>query len=60
MAGWAEEQKQQWADMAWQAGEVDPLALHEARVRADCYRTLPDTSFDDWTALEERLSDTEN
>jgi hypothetical protein len=59
MTVWGEEQKTMWANMAWESGEVDQLALTEARVRSDCYTAIPSMPFEDWTAIEDRLSDTE-
>ena len=59
MRGWAERQKAAWADMAWREGDIDPLLLREAQVRADCYRELPDSSLEDWQAIEEKLSDSD-
>jgi len=52
MRGEAEAMKTKWANLAWETGELEALAFTEARVRADCYLALPDTSFDDWKALD--------
>ena len=59
MSGWAEQQKAEWAELAWTGNEVDPLLLREARTRADCYRELPNSSLEDWQAIEEKLNDPE-
>lgn len=53
MASMAAQQKTRWAELAWEKGEVDPLLLCEARVRADCYRAIPDSTYDDWKALHD-------
>jgi hypothetical protein len=45
-------QKAKWAEMAWE-GDLDPLLLNEARVRADCYLALPESSFADWKAIND-------
>ena len=44
--------REKWAAQVWESGAVDPLALMEARVRADCYMALPDSSYDDWSAID--------
>ncbi len=48
----ADRQKAGWLDLAW-TGDLDPLLLKEAQVRADCYRAIPDSSFDDWKAIDD-------
>lgn len=60
MRKWADRQKAEWADLAWTNGEIDPLLLKEAQVRADCYRELPESSIEDWQAIEEKLGDTQS
>lgn len=42
-----------WAGQVWESGEINPQALLEARVRADCYRALPESSFEDWKAIDD-------
>jgi len=42
-----------WANQVWESGESDPQALLEARVRADCYRALPESLFQDWKAIDD-------
>lgn len=42
-----------WASQVWESGESNPMALLEARVRADCYRALPESSFEDWKAIDD-------
>jgi hypothetical protein len=59
MLGWAKLQKQRWADIAWDAEEVDPMLLREAQVRADCYESIPASPLEDWLSIEEQLSDAE-
>lgn len=51
----AEAQKAKWADMAWK-GDLDPLLLKEAQVRADDYLALPESSFEDWKAIDDTES----
>lgn len=41
-----------WAGQVWESGQIDPMALLEARVRADCYRALPDSSYEDWSKID--------
>lgn len=53
MQAHAEKQKTMWADMAWNDGNIDPQALLEARVRADCYLEIPNASFEDWSNLSD-------
>jgi hypothetical protein len=48
----ADAMRDKWAAQVWQSGEVSPEALLEARVRADCYRALPESSFDDWRVID--------
>lgn len=42
-----------WAARVWESGEIDPQRLLEARVRADCYRDLAASSFEDWKAIDD-------
>ena len=42
-----------WGAMAWESGELNPQAFLEARVRADCYRDLAGSTFDDWKAIDD-------
>ncbi len=44
--------KDKWADLAWTSGELEALAFTEARVRADCYLEIPNSSFDDWVNID--------
>lgn len=44
----AEENREQWMQMSWVAGEANLLALTELRTRADAYHALTDTSYDGW------------
>lgn len=48
----AEAQQTKWAEMAWQ-GDLDPMLLKEAKVRADCYLALPESAFEDWKAIDD-------
>lgn len=52
MRAFADQQKAKWAELAWK-GDLDPLLLKEAQVRADCYRAIPESSFDDWRAIDD-------
>lgn len=42
-----------WAAKVWETGEYSPEGLLEARVRADCYRDLAASSFEDWKAIDD-------
>lgn len=48
----ADAQKSKWSELAWD-GNLEPLLLNEAKVRADCYRALPDSAFEDWKAIDD-------
>lgn len=48
----AETMRDKWAAQVWETGEIKPEALLEARVRADCYMALPQSSFDDWSSID--------
>jgi len=48
----AARQQAEWLALAW-GGNLDPLLLNEARVRADCYLAIPDCSFEDWKAIDD-------
>lgn len=48
----ANSQQSKWTELAWK-GDLDPLLLKEAQVRADCYAALPDSSYEDWEALDD-------
>ena len=43
--------KAKWAEAAWSASEVDERTLIDAQARADCYRAIPDSEYDDWRAI---------
>lgn len=53
MRGHAECQKDMWAAMAWEMQDVSEDLLKEARVRADCYVEIPDSTYEDWIALDD-------
>lgn len=53
VAAFAAAQKAKWADMVWDKGDLDPAAFNEARVRADCYLALSQSSYDDWVAIDD-------
>lgn len=44
--------KDKWASLARESGELEALALCEARTRADCYLAIPDSSFEDWVRID--------
>lgn len=46
-------QQGRWALAAWHDGVLDPVSFNEARVRADCYMALPESSYDDWIAIDD-------
>lgn len=52
MSRFADEQKAKWSELAWK-GDLDPVLLKEAQTRADCYRAIPDSSHDDWKAIDD-------
>lgn len=56
VAKFANEQQERWAKMAWESGELSPEAFAEARVRADCYLSLSQSSFDDWKVIDDTES----
>lgn len=60
MERWADRQKDEWANLVWADGQLDQARLIEARVRADCYRALPESDLSDWQAIEDKLNDTES
>jgi hypothetical protein len=49
----AEAMREKWAVMAWESGELNATAFLEARVRADCYRDIVSSTFDDWKAIDD-------
>jgi hypothetical protein len=49
----AGQQKERWAGLAWDSGDLTPEAFAEARVRADCYLSLAQSSFEDWKAIDD-------
>lgn len=48
----ADSQKAMWAELAWK-GDLDPLLHKEAQVRADCYAAMPESSYEDWMAIDD-------
>lgn len=44
----AELQEIAWNEASWGDGKCDPMMLNELRTRADAYRALEETSFEDW------------
>tara|TARA_R100001086_G_scaffold180400_5_gene100188 strand:- start:10704 stop:10940 length:237 start_codon:yes stop_codon:yes gene_type:complete len=48
----ADSQKTKWAEMAWD-GDLDPMLHKEAQVRADCYAAMPESSYEDWEAIDD-------
>lgn len=53
VAKFADAQQAKVAQAAWQSGVADQAMLDEARFRADCYRGLSDSSFQDWKAIDD-------
>lgn len=49
----ADAMRGKWAGQAWESGDLNHVAFAEARVRADCYRDLAVSSFDDWKAIDD-------
>lgn len=52
----ARQQQERWAQAAWDSGNLSPEAFAEARVRADCYKALSESSFDDWKVIDDTES----
>jgi hypothetical protein len=51
MASFAVKQRDEWIMLTWDHGaHPDPNLLTELRSRADAYRAIPDTTYDDWIA----------
>jgi hypothetical protein len=49
MACFAGKQRDEWISRTWDNGKhPDASLLIELRTRADAYRAIPDTSYDDW------------
>lgn len=49
MASFAGKQRDEWIERTWDAGaSPDPLLLAELRTRADAYRAIPDSTYEDW------------
>ena len=53
MRAMAANQKAIWAESVWKDETLDPLLLREARVRADCYLAIPESTFEDWKAIDD-------
>lgn len=53
VAKFARQQKDRWAQAAWENGELDPALLAEAKVRADCYLSLAESDYSDWKAIND-------
>ena len=51
----ARSQKMKWAELAWE-GDLDPMLHREAQVRADCYLAMPESSYEDWIAIDDSES----
>lgn len=49
MASFADKQRDVWVHHTWDAGShPDSSMLIELRTRADAYRAIPDTTYQDW------------
>jgi len=49
MASFAGLQRDEWITRTFDNGEPpDPVLLSELRTRADAYRAIPDTTYEDW------------
>jgi hypothetical protein len=52
MASFAGLQRDEWIRRTFDDGEApDPVLLSELRTRADAYRAIPDTSYEDWMSV---------
>jgi hypothetical protein len=40
-------QRDGWIDASWEKGSADPLNLVELRTRADAYRAVTESTYDD-------------
>lgn len=47
------QQKDRAATIMWDSGAADQAVLSEARLRADCYQALAQSSFEDWKAIDD-------
>lgn len=49
MASFAGKQRDEWMAQTWEAGgHPDTTLLTELRTRADAYRAIPDSTYEDW------------
>lgn len=49
MVSFAGKQRDEWVKRTFDdGGAPDPLLLAELRTRADAYRAIPDSTYDDW------------
>ncbi len=53
MTKFAEQQKHLWSQGAWETGEAAQDVLSEARVRADCYKAMPESEYEAWKAIDD-------
>lgn len=49
----SEQQKDRAATIMWDSGQADQAVLSEARLRADCYMALAQSTYDDWKAIDD-------
>lgn len=49
----AEAQQEAVGRIMWETGEANQRLLDEARLRADCYNALPETTYEDWSELND-------
>lgn len=48
----ATEQKSRWSNLAWD-GNLSEILLTEAKTRADSYKALSETAYEDWKAIDD-------
>jgi len=50
-------QSEHWMETSWASGECDPLQLATLRARADAYRALFETPFEQWQQMNGEQDD---
>lgn len=47
-----EQQQSMWSSKAWSEG-LDPTLYQEAKIRADCYEDIPNSTYEDWVQVDD-------
>jgi hypothetical protein len=50
-------QSEAWLDISWGTGEANPMQLAVLRARADAYRALFETPFEQWQQMNGEQDD---